>query len=103
MRTTISSLMNELNQHAAGVYQEGHGLRGTVDNMGAKQAAENIVNQLPMICQGEIHALRAAVENGKSALTDVNLSADSVDNRDGDQANRLRQLNGLFRGLQSHL
>ena len=51
--TAISSLINELNQHAAGVHQEGHGLRGIVDDMDAKlQALENIVNQLPTIRSG---------------------------------------------------
>ena len=36
VRTAISSLTDELNQHAAGVYQEGHGLRSIVNNTGAR-------------------------------------------------------------------
>ena len=37
----------------------------------------------------------------KTTLNDIKLSVDSVDTKVGYQASRVRQLNGLFRGLQS--
>ena len=50
VRIALSSLINELNQHAAGVYHKGHGLPGIVDVMGTKlQALRNIVNELPTV------------------------------------------------------
>ena len=70
--------------------------------MGATlQALENIVNQVATISHSEINTLREAVENVKTTLTNGNVSLDIFDNKVSDQANRVRQLDGLFRILQS--
>ena len=59
------------------------------------------MKQLSPVSHGEIHALRAAVENVKTIVIDVNLRVESIDTKSGDRPNRVRRQDGLLRGLQS--